>query len=122
MPYPQCLDLGAVVTGMENMALSTNGVPASVLTTIPNVAASKILAFGQSSQVHPVIAIEVITSSDRHSYSSFSSTVAKSSSDAAAHQDAQYTQFLKPITSLLILASGRECTAVEIVSTPDPDG
>jgi len=57
MPYPQCLDLGAVVTGMENMALSTNGVPASVLTTIPNVAASKILAFGQSSQVHPVIAI-----------------------------------------------------------------
>ena len=105
------------------MALSTNGVPASVLTTIPNVAASKILAFGQSSQVHPVIAIEVvITSSDRHSYSSFSSSVAKSSSDAAAHQDAQYTQFLKPITSLLILASGRECTAVEIVSTPDPDG
>ena len=57
MPYPDpgCLDVGVVVTGMENTALSTNGVPALVLTTIPWT---------------NMIVIEVITSLDYYSYSS----------------------------------------------------
>ena len=98
---PACLDVGMV--GGGTTALSVNGVPSSMLASVPDTVASKIVAFAQSSQVHPVIVIEV----------TFSQT------QVIVVED-NMNQFLKPITSLVFLASGRECTAVEIVSTPDP--
>ena len=58
---PACLDVG----GVEMTALSISGVPSNIASTLPNVEATKILAFGQSSQVHPVIAMEVMTSADQ---------------------------------------------------------
>ena len=95
---PACLDVGA---NGDSTALSVNGVPQSMLASVPDTVASKIVAFAQSSQVHPVIAIELAFPQTQISVKDMN-------------------QFLKPITSLVFLASGRECTAVEIVSTPDP--
>jgi hypothetical protein len=96
---PACLDVGSV----KMTALSISGVPSNIASTLPNVEATKILAFGQSSQVHPVIAMEVMTSAD---------------CNASKTLNNEY--LLKPITSLVFLASGRECTTLEIVSVPDP--
>ncbi|KAL7551985.1 hypothetical protein ACHAWF_015197 [Thalassiosira exigua] len=66
---------------------------------------AKILTFAQSSQVHPAIVVEVSSSP---SYD----VLCPGSNDVA--------RYLRPVTSLLFLASGRECASVEISSVPDP--
>jgi hypothetical protein len=102
---PACLDTGVINGGDHHTALSVTGATAIILANVPNMDATKILAFGQSSQVHPVIAIEVVTSLDGMPDSSLTTD--------------DMTKFLKPITSLVFLASGRECTTLEIISSPD---
>jgi hypothetical protein len=106
---PACLDTGAISGGGgAHTAISLTGASAPMLAGLPNMTATKIMGFGQSSQVHPVIAIEAITSLDDTMLS-----------DSYILRD-DVTNFLKPITSLVFLASGRECTTVEIISSPDP--
>ena len=99
---PACLDLGAAHgnfgDGVGQVAVDGDPPPSS-----PNVSATKLLAFAQSSQVHPVIAMEVASSTDR---------AVSESADAMG-------RWLRPVAGLVVLASGRECAAVEIVSTPD---
>ena len=79
-------------------------VNAALLSALPNVSATKLLSFAQSSQVHPVIVIECLSSSD---------------DPALASSSADVMRYLRPVTSLVVLASGRECTTVDIESIPD---
>ena len=79
-------------------------VNAALLSALPNVSATKLLSFAQSSQVHPVIVIECLSSSD---------------DPALAPSSVDVMRYLRPVTSLVVLASGRECTTVDIESIPD---
>ena len=98
---PAFLDVN-VLRNQEPSSLSANGVASS----LPSVSATKLLSFAQSSQVHPVIAIEVLSSNDGGMVpSSFSS--------------GDVMRYLRSVTSLVVLASGRECTTVDIESIPD---
>ena len=85
------------------------------LSSLPNVTATKIISFAQSSQVHPVIAMEVITSgggsSDHHHLPSTASSSSSSSLDMMKH-------YFRPITSLVFLASGRD-TPIIFIYPPD---
>ncbi|KAL3795905.1 hypothetical protein HJC23_002176 [Cyclotella cryptica] len=114
---PACLDVG-IASGGEGSAISVTGASNSLLAGLPTVAATKILAFAQSSQLHPVIAIDVMSPIDRNATAPIN-TDASHTNDDANDTAAVISKFLKPITSLVVLASGRECTSVEIVSTPD---
>lgn len=121
---PACLDLSVVgaIIGKKTTTpslssgggavslLGPNSVPSSSV-HIKNISATKLIAFAQSSQVHPVITLEVTSSVDRPMPSS--SEVATSSSSL------DLSRVLRPITSLVVLASGRECAALEVASIPD---
>lgn len=94
----------------SNTAAAANDLSAasfsSLMASLPNVSATKLLSFAQSSQVHPVIAIEVLSSND-------GSTASLSSPGDTI------MRYLHSVTSLVVLASGRECTTVDIESIPD---
>ncbi|KAL7543620.1 hypothetical protein ACHAXR_012918, partial [Thalassiosira sp. AJA248-18] len=119
---PCCLDVGVLKSHVAGGGASVGSggegqqhlqQPHSNLggsSSLPNVSATKILTFAQSSQVHPVIAMEVMTSSSSSSSSGVNNT--SSSTDTIS-------RYLRPITSLLFLASGRECTTLEITSIPN---
>ncbi|KAL7467639.1 hypothetical protein ACHAXS_007880 [Conticribra weissflogii] len=91
--------------------MGPNAVPSSSVLN-KNISATKLIAFAQSSQVHPVITLEVISSVDRPV--PLSSEIATSSSSSM-----DLARVLRPINSLVVLASGRECAALEISSIPD---
>ena len=82
--------------------------------SLPNVTATKIISFAQSSQVHPVIAMEVMTSASQ----SQPPTVTTTNSSSSRPSDV-LKSYLRPITSLVLLASGRECTTLQLMSIPD---
>jgi hypothetical protein len=86
-----CLDVGSV----EMTVLSIGGVPSNMFSTLLITEAIKLLAIGRSSQVHPVIAMEVMTSADCNS----------STTPNNEHLLKQIS-----ITSLIFLASGRNAT------------
>jgi hypothetical protein len=96
-----CLDVGSV----EMTVLGIGGVPSNMFSTLLVTEAIKLLAIRQSSQVHPVIAMEVMTSADCNS---------------STTPDNERLLKQISITSLLFLASGRKCYTLEIVSVPDP--
>ena len=75
-----------------------------------NVTAIKIATFAQSSQVHPVIAIEV--SSGLPSLPDPGTAPPPSGLDLL--------RYVRPVTALVFLASGRECTTLLVSSVPDP--
>lgn len=87
---PGCLDLTRL-GGVTNAA------------QFPNVTATRIASFAQSSQVHPVIVVEIL------------SYVVTTKSPCAKKMP-------RPISSLLFLASGRECSTVKITSVPTTAG
>jgi len=104
---PCCLDVDALkcrVVGGDGGDIRN---PAAAPSPPPNVAATRVLIFAQSSQVHPVIAMEVMSSD----LPGATATRSAGASDV--------TRYLRPITSLLFLASGRECATLEIASIPD---
>eukprot|EP00985_Skeletonema_marinoi_P004573 scaffold1984_cov113-Skeletonema_marinoi.AAC.2 len=95
------------VNVLRNQEPATANIAAasSLMASLPSVSATKLLSFAQSSQVHPVIAIEVLSSNDGSTASSASS--------------GDVMRYLRSVTSLVVLASGRECTTVDIESIPD---
>jgi hypothetical protein len=116
---PAYLNVNAIksiaVTAVGNSMSSSSTasvIPTQLLSTLPNVSATKIASFAQSSQVHPVIAVEIVMSPpiqtminhDRSSLLSLEGVISK---------------YIRSVTSLVFLASGRECTTVEITSIPD---
>jgi len=112
---PSFLDVGLMIMSLVGAAGGYSDgqyqpVPstasAAAVASLPNVTATKITTFAQSSQVHPVIAMEVMTSSSNLT-------------PATSATNTNIIQHLRPITTLVFLASGRECTIVEIVSVPD---
>ena len=116
---PCCLDVGVLKCHLSGSAAAVGGAGGgfqcqpTTTSSLPNVTASKILTFAQSSQVHPVIAMEVSMPSS--SVSQLGAVVhagSSSTSDVIA-------KYLRPTTSLLFLASGRECTTLEITNTPN---
>ena len=85
--------------------LTRSGVGGGVSSNVQSVTAMKIASFGQSSQVHPVIVVEILADAN-----SLSTRASYSTSDES---------LMRPITSLVFLASGRECSTVEITSLPN---
>jgi len=122
---PACLDLSVVgaIIGKKTTTpssssgggavslLGPNSVPSPSVHIKKNISATKLIAFAQSSQVHPVITLEVTSSVDR--------PVPASSEVASSSFSLDLSRVLRPITSLVILASGRECAALEVASIPD---
>lgn len=106
---PSCLDLNAIRSYCMEESYSGVSMGGAVPSSLPNVVATKLMAFAQSSQVHPVIAMEVMASTDR------SSTGTSGINDVSLDM----ARWLKQVTSLVVLASGRACTAVEVTSIPD---
>jgi len=108
---PSYLDynvIKSIVTGTSSTSvLDEQQYQQTSNSSLPNVTATKLISFAQSSQVHPVIAMEVITNDLTPPTSSSSSDLMK--------------YYLRPITSLILLASGRECTTIQLVSIPNPD-
>lgn len=76
-----------------------------VTNNVQSVTAIKIASFAQSSQVHPVIVVEILADAN-----SLSTRASYSTSEE---------NLMRPITSLVFLASGRECSTVEITSVPN---
>jgi hypothetical protein len=114
---PAFLDVN-VLRNQESMALSSQtSNDASWIASLPNVSATKLLSFAQSSQVHPVIAIEVLE--DGSTASSSSLAVAGEISSSSSSSSVDVMRYLHAVTSLVVLASGRECTTVDIESIPD---
>lgn len=83
------------------LTLSRGGVTNNV----QSVTAIKIASFAQSSQVHPVMIVEILADAN-----SLSTRASYSTPDE---------NLMRPITSLVFLASGRECSTVEITSVPN---
>ena len=105
---PAFVDVNVLRNQESALSLSA-AATSSLMASLPSVSATKLLSFAQSSQVHPVIALEVLSSFDGSA----------ASSAAAAGSTVDIMRYLLPVTSLVVLASGRECTTVDIESIPD---
>jgi len=110
---PAFLDVN-VLRNQESVVAALSTSNSSLLVSLPNVSATKLLSFAQSSQVHPVIAIEVLSSNDGNTASSVAAAASCSSSSSV-----DVMRYLHSVTSLVVLASGRECTTIDIESIPD---
>ena len=113
---PSFLDVNvikSIVSGDYLTSSSATNVSTSTA-SLPNVTATKIISFAQSSQVHPVIAMEVITSgggsSDHHHLPATASSSSSTSLD-------MMKRYFRPITSLVFLASGRDTPIISSSST-----
>ncbi len=98
---------------------------ASQQPSFPTVSATRIASFAQSSQVHPVIAVEIVVAPSSTMTATATMTgdhYSSSSSSSSSFSDVALSKYMRPITSLVFLASGRECTIVDITSTPVING
>lgn len=95
---------------------SSSVIPTPMLSTVPNITATKIASFAQSSQVHPVIAVEIVTSPPP--LATKTPMTHQHRSPLPSSQE-YMSEFIRSVTSLVFLACGRECTTVEITSIPE---
>jgi hypothetical protein len=110
--------IAAAGVGSSPSSSPTSMIPPSVVSSLPNVTATKIASFAQSSQVHPVIALEIVMSSSPPT-TPITTAMNRSSSTTLPSIDAYMSKYIRSVTSLVFLASGRECTTVEITSIPE---
>ncbi|KAL9179220.1 hypothetical protein ACHAXT_008510 [Thalassiosira profunda] len=106
---PCCLDVGALKrrcggSASGQMPHAVHG-EADAAAALPPATATKLTTFAPSALVHPSVAVEVASPPN---------PPPSNAADALARQ-------LRPISSLLLLASGRECAVVAVTSVPDPN-